>query len=110
MHENGKAAVRVWNGGNPLLQRNRIWGGRTVGLLVYEFGRGQYLDNEIHSHASWNVEVGMLIRERGGQVWVYRRGGLLVYEFGRGQYLDNEIQSHVSWNAEVWKDGLIPRG
>lgn len=30
MHQNGKAAVRVWDHGDPTLQANRIWGGRSV--------------------------------------------------------------------------------
>lgn len=57
MHHNGKAAVRVWNGGDPLVRRNRIREGRTVGILVYEFGRGHFVENEIFGHASWNIEV-----------------------------------------------------
>jgi len=32
-------------------------GGRSAGVLVFEFGRGTFADNDIHDNRGWNVEV-----------------------------------------------------
>ena len=61
LHSNGKAAVRCWDHGNPVVKGNRIYNGRSVGLLVYEFGKGHYVDNDIYGHRQWNVEVERII-------------------------------------------------
>ena len=39
--------MRVWDFGNPTVTRNKFHSGRTLGLLVYEFGKGVYTDNEV---------------------------------------------------------------
>ena len=49
--------MRVYDHGNPTVKANRIYGGRAAGVLVYEFGRGTYADNDIHHNRGWNVEI-----------------------------------------------------
>ena len=49
--------MRVYDHGNPTMKANRIYGGRAAGVLVYEFGRGTYADNDIHHNRGWNVEI-----------------------------------------------------
>ena len=57
LHDNAKAAVRCWDSGDPVVQANRIYNGRSVGILCYDFGKGHFFDNEIYGQRSWNVEV-----------------------------------------------------
>ena len=57
MYNNGKAHIRVWEMGDPVVKGNRIRDGRSVGILVYEFGKGHYVDNEISGNRLWNIEI-----------------------------------------------------
>ena len=59
MYQNAKAAIRVWENGDPVVQNNRIWGGKSVGLLCYTFGKGHYVGNDIYGHKQWNIEARM---------------------------------------------------
>ena len=52
-----QAAIRVWDLGDPLVRNNRIRDGKSVGILVYEFGSGHFVDNEICANKLWNIEV-----------------------------------------------------
>ena len=52
--------MRVWELGDPTMQRNRIYGGKACGILIYECGKGHYVDNDIYDHREWNIEVGRL--------------------------------------------------
>ena len=49
--------MRVYDYGNPTVTANRIYGGRSAGVLVFEFGRGTFADNDIYDNRGWNVEI-----------------------------------------------------
>ena len=55
--ENMKANVRIWQGGDPTLQQNRIHTSRACGVLIYELGKGHFIDNDIYDNREWNIEV-----------------------------------------------------
>ena len=54
---NKLAGIAVRSGAEPMIRRNKIYGGHDVGVLFYESARGTLLQNDIHSNGKTNVDV-----------------------------------------------------
>ena len=73
-------------GSNPLIRRNRIWGGQNGGILVYNGGLGMIEDNEIFD----NSMAGVWIKTdsnpvlRHNRIYDSRDGGLCIFNGGKG--------------------------
>ena len=74
-------------GSNPLIKKNKIWGGQNGGILVYNGGLGVIEHNEIFD----NAMAGVWIKTDSNPVLRYnkihdgRDGGICIFNGGRGK-------------------------
>ena len=74
-------------GSNPLIRRNKIWGGQNGGILVYNGGLGMIEHNEIFD----NAMAGVWIKTDSNPVLRYnkihdgRDGGICIFNGGKGK-------------------------
>ena len=73
-------------GSNPLIKRNKIWGGQNGGILVYNGGQGVIECNEIFD----NAMAGVWIKTDSNPMLRYnkihdgRDGGICIFNGGKG--------------------------
>ena len=76
-------------GSNPLIKKNKIWGGQNGGILVYNGGLGVIEHNEIFD----NAMAGVWIKTDSNPVLRYnkihdgRDGGICIFNGGRGKWI-----------------------
>ena len=89
--------MQVGEGGDPVLRRNRIHGGKAGGVFVYDQGRGTFEDNDIFA----NECAGVTISEGGDPVLRRNRisqngfEGIWVHEGGRGTFEANDLRDNT---------------
>ena len=77
-------------GSNPLIKRNKIWGGQNGGILVYNGGQGVIEHNEIFD----NAMAGVWIKTDSNPMLRYnkihdgRDGGICIFNGGKGRSAD----------------------
>ena len=95
----------MWELGDPLVRGNRIRDGRSVGILVYEFGRGHFVDNEICGNKLWNIEVrrhGNPLVER-NRIHSSKLGGVYMWG-GGGTHKDSEVVTCTIKDNEIYSN------
>lgn len=74
-------------GSDPLIKKNKIWGGQNGGILVYNGGLGNIEYNEIFD----NAMAGVWIKTDSNPMLRYnkihdgRDGGICIFNGGRGE-------------------------
>jgi parallel beta-helix repeat protein len=63
------ACVAVHNAADPVVRRNRIHDGKSVGIHVHDNGRGTFEDNDLRGNqgGSWNIADGCTVRRARNQ-------------------------------------------
>jgi parallel beta-helix repeat protein len=66
---NSLAGVTVREGAEPVVRRNRIHDGKSVGIHVHDNGRGTFEDNDLRGNqgGSWNIADGCTVRRARNQ-------------------------------------------
>lgn len=74
-------------GSNPLIRRNKIWGGQNGGILVYNSGLGMIERNEIFDNAMAGVWIKTDSNPllRGNKIHDGRDGGVCIFSGGKGK-------------------------
>lgn len=101
-------------GSNPLIRRNKIWGGQNGGILVYNSGLGMIENNEIFDNAMAGVWIKTDSNPvlRHNKIHDGRDGGICIFNGGKGMYL--EFDSYVllvvslSSMVDVLPSGCLP--
>lgn len=76
-------------GSNPLIRKNKIWGGQNGGILVYNSGLGLIESNEIFD----NAMAGIWIKTdsnpvlRHNKIHDGRDGGICIFNGGKGKWI-----------------------
>ena len=75
-------------GSNPLIRRNKIWGGQNGGILVYNSGLGMIEQNEIFDNAMAGVWIKTDSNPvlRHNKIHDGRDGGICIFNGGKGTY------------------------
>lgn len=97
-----RSCVAIYSSAAPCLRRNRIHDGQTVGIVVYENGKGILEDNEIFA----NVLSGITIKTGGSPTLRRNRitqngnWGIWVYGGGGGIFENNDLRDNAggAWN------------
>ena len=101
------SCVYIMEGADPRLLRNKIHGGKYVGVVVYDFGLGTLEDNEITN----NESAGVAIRTGGNPVLRRNRihgnqkCGVYVHDAGLGSLEDNEVTRNGYSGVEIATGG-----
>ncbi|KAJ8308160.1 hypothetical protein KUTeg_013034, partial [Tegillarca granosa] len=112
----GNALAGIWvkNHANPIMRRNHIHHGRDVGIFtfdngltggvyVHENGRGQFMDNKIHS----NNFAGVWITSnsdptiRKNEIYNGHQGGVYIFGEGRGLIEHNNIYGNALAGIQI---------
>lgn len=96
------ACVAIHAGADPRIRRCAIHDGETVGVFVYDKGKGTLEDNDIFANATAGVAIAT-----GGEP-VLRRNRIIankyhairIHEAGRGTFEDNDLRGNEigAWN------------
>ncbi|WAR19120.1 FBX11-like protein [Mya arenaria] len=80
-------------GSNPLIRRNKIWGGQNGGILVYNSGLGMIENNEIFDNAMAGVWIKTDSNPvlRHNKIHDGRDGGICIFNGGKGILEENDI-------------------
>ncbi|HEX7255664.1 MAG TPA: right-handed parallel beta-helix repeat-containing protein [Gaiellaceae bacterium] len=102
IHGNAVAGISITAEADPMIVRNRIYGGRGPGIMVADSGRGTIVENWIFSNASDGIAIVL-----GGSPVVRRNAiydgadtGIFVSKGGTGQIEENDIYGNS--RAGVW--------
>lgn len=75
------------SGSNPVIRRNKIWGGKNGGVLIYNSGLGIIEDNEIFDNAMAGVwiktESNPILRRN--KIHDGHEGGICIFNNGKGK-------------------------
>ena len=73
-------------GSNPLIKKNKIWGGQNGGILVYNGGLGIIEQNEIFDNAMAGVWIKTDSNPtlRLNKIYDGRDGGICIFNGGKG--------------------------
>lgn len=84
-------------GSNPIIRRNKIWGGQNGGVLVYNGGLGVLEQNEIFDNAMAGVWIktdsNPILRRN--KIFDGREAGICIFNGGRGNV------KHFCFNS-IW--------
>ena len=73
-------------GSNPIIRKNKIWGGQNGGILVYNSGLGLIENNEIFDNAMAGVWIktdsNPILRQN--KIYDGRDGGICIFNGGKG--------------------------
>ncbi|XP_023238645.1 F-box only protein 11-like [Centruroides sculpturatus] len=80
-------------GSNPVIRRNKIWGGQNGGVLVYNGGLGILEQNEIFDNAMAGVWIKTDSNPtlRRNKIYDGRDGGVCIFNGGKGILEENDI-------------------
>ena len=97
------ACVGIHGGADPRLRRNRIYNGKSVGVLVYDNGQGTLEGNEIFGNALAGVEIreGGNLALRRNRIYDGKAGGVFINHNGQGTLEDNEIFGNALAGVEI---------
>lgn len=74
-------------GSNPIIRRNKIWGGQNGGVLVYNGGLGLLEQNEIFDNAMAGVWIktdsNPILRRN--KIYDGREAGICIFNGGKGE-------------------------
>jgi F-box protein 11 len=103
------SCVRIRDGADPRLRRNRIHDGNTSGVFVYTNGLGTLEDNDIWGNAYSGVEIkeGGNPTLRRNRIRDGRTCGVLVHTNGLGTLEDNDISGN-ELSGVIIKEGGNP--
>ena len=91
-------------GSNPHIRRNKIFGGKNGGVLIYNSGEGVLEDNDIYGNALAGVWIKTDSNPtlRRNKIYNGKEGGVCIFNSGRGLLEDNDIFNNVlSGNTSV---------
>jgi parallel beta-helix repeat protein len=98
--------IKIYDGADPRLRRNRIHNGGRAGVFVSSGGRGTLEDNEIFSNAGSGVVIrGGNSTLRHNRIYGSELHGVLISENGRGLLEHNEITSNTGAGVAIAKGG-----
>lgn len=80
-------------GSNPQIRRNKIFGGKNGGVLIYNSGEGILEDNDIYGNALAGVWIKTDSNPtlRRNKIYNGKEGGVCIFNSGRGLLEDNDI-------------------
>ena len=84
-------------GSNPHIRRNKIFGGKNGGVLIYNSGEGVLEDNDIYGNALAGVWIKTDSNPtlRRNKIYNGKEGGVCIFNSGRGLLEDNDIFNNV---------------
>ena len=81
-------------GSNPIIRRNKIWGGQNGGVLVYNGGLGLLEQNEIFDNAMAGVWIktdsNPILRRN--KIYDGREAGICIFNGGKGESIASQQQ------------------
>lgn len=95
-----KRDYQIWNfnfscrtGSNPVIQKNKIFGGKNGGVLIYNSGEGLLVENDIYCNALAGVwiktESNPVLKRN--KIYSGKEGGVCIFNSGRGLLEENDI-------------------
>ena len=80
-------------GSNPHIRRNKIFGGKNGGVLIYNSGKGVLEDNDIYGNALAGVWIKTDSNPtlKRNKIYNGKEGGVCIFNSGRGLLEDNDI-------------------
>ena len=90
-------------GSNPNIRRNKIFGGKNGGVLIYNSGEGVLEDNDIYGNALAGVWIKTDSNPtlRRNKIYNGKEGGVCIFNSGRGLLEDNDIFNNSLSGEEV---------
>ena len=96
-------------GSNPVIRRNKIFGGKNGGVLIYNSGEGLLVENDIYSNALAGVWIktdsNPILRRN--KIYNGKEGGVCIFNSGRGVLEENDIFNN-SLTGESWSCSVTP--
>lgn len=94
MENSNVAKLLSRTGSNPIIRRNKIWGGQNGGVLVYNGGLGLLEQNEIFDNAMAGVWIktdsNPILRRN--KIYDGREAGICIFNGGKGEYMSWQQQ------------------
>ena len=80
-------------GSNPVIRRNKIFGGKNGGVLIYNSGEGLLVENDIYGNALAGVWIKTDSNPvlRRNKIYNGKEGGVCIFNSGRGLLEENDI-------------------
>ena len=93
----------IRTGSNPHIRRNKIFGGKNGGVLIYNSGEGVLEDNDIYGNALAGVWIKTDSNPtlRRNKIYNGKEGGVCIFNSGRGLLEDNDIFNNSLSGEEV---------
>ena len=78
---------------NPVIRRNKIFGGKNGGVLIYNSGEGLLEENDIYGNALAGVWIKTDSNPvlRRNKIYNGKEGGVCIFNSGRGVLEENDI-------------------
>ena len=78
---------------NPVIRRNKIFGGKNGGVLIYNSGEGLLEENDIYGNALAGVWIKTDSNPtlRRNKIYDGKEGGVCIFNSGRGVLKENDI-------------------
>lgn len=85
--------LTVRTGSHPTIRRNKIFGGKNGGILIYNSGEGLLEENDIYSNALAGVWIKTSSNPilRRNKIYNGKEGGVCIFNGGRGILEENDI-------------------
>ena len=92
------SVVGIHGGADPRVRRNRIHDGTSVGVFIYENGKGTLEDNDISGNAlaAYRFKTGTDPVLRRNRIHDGKSAGVLIHENGKGTLEDNDIFANAA--------------
>ena len=94
-------------GSNPVIRRNKIFGGKNGGVLIYNSGEGLLVENDIYSNALAGVWIktdsNPILRRN--KIYNGKEGGVCIFNSGRGVLEENDIFNNTL-TGEGWSHSV----
>lgn len=91
-------------GSNPIIRRNKIWGGQNGGVLVYNGGLGVLEQNEIFDNAMAGVWIktdsNPILRRN--KIFDGREAGICIFNGGRGNVKHRCLYHYIPGPSCIW--------
>jgi parallel beta-helix repeat protein len=96
-------------GSNPVIRRNKIFGGKNGGVLIYNSGEGLLVENDIYSNALAGVWIKTDSNPtlRRNKIYNGKEGGVCIFNSGRGVLEENDIFNNTLTGEEFSQVKLV---
>lgn len=94
---------------NPVIRRNKIFGGKNGGVLIYNSGEGLLEENDIYGNALAGVWIKTDSNPvlRRNKIYNGKEGGVCIFNSGRGVLEENDIFNNALTGECVGVHGCV---